>query len=49
VVNFFVQLGFVGNAAYPLWSLFVRALNVLVLFALTVRWGDVRPAVRDNM
>jgi hypothetical protein len=48
-VNLFAQLGFVGNSQYPLWALCVVALNVLVLYALTVRWGDVRPAVRDNM
>jgi hypothetical protein len=45
VVNFFVQLGFVGNAAYPLWALVVLTLNVLVLYALIVRWDDVRGPV----
>lgn len=44
-VNFFAQLGFVGNAAYPLWALVVLALNVLVLYALIVRWEDVRTTV----
>ena len=48
-VNLFAQLGFVGNNNYPLWALCVVAANVLVLYALTVRWGDVRPTVRDNM
>jgi hypothetical protein len=44
-VNFFAQLGFVGNSRYPLWALVVLTLNVLVLYALIVRWDDVRPTV----
>jgi hypothetical protein len=34
------QLGFLGNAQYPLWTLTVIALDVLVLYALTVRWTE---------
>jgi hypothetical protein len=34
------QLAFVGSAAYPLWSLAVLALSVIILYALTVHWGD---------
>ena len=41
-LNFIVQLGFVGSAQYPLWALTVLALNVVVLYALIVRWSDVR-------
>jgi hypothetical protein len=41
-LNFIVQLGFVGSSQYTLWALTVLALNVLVLYALIVRWGDVR-------
>ena len=41
-LNFIVQLGFVGSSRYTLWALTVLALNVLVLYALIVRWGDVR-------
>jgi hypothetical protein len=41
-VNFFVQLGFVGSNAYPLWALAALAMNVLVLYALIVRWSDVK-------
>ena len=40
-LNFIVQLGFVGSSQYTLWALTVLALNVLVLYALIVRWGDV--------
>jgi hypothetical protein len=39
-LNVFGQLGFVGSAAYPLWSLTVLALSIVVLYALTVRWGE---------
>jgi hypothetical protein len=28
--------------AYPVWSLLMIALNVVILYALTVRWSDVR-------
>ena len=36
------QLGFIGSSQYTLWSLLVLAMTVLVLYALIVRWGDVR-------
>jgi hypothetical protein len=39
-LNFFAQLGFVGNSQYPLWSLTAVALNLVVLYALTVRWSE---------
>jgi hypothetical protein len=39
-LNFFAQLGFVGNSEYPLWALAVLALNVVVLYALTARWKE---------
>ncbi len=44
-LNFLVQLGFVGSNQYPLWALVVLALNVVVLYALIVRWGDTEPAL----
>ena len=34
------QLGFLGNAAYPLWSLTMVALTIVVLYALIVRWDE---------
>ena len=40
--NFIVQLGFLGNSQYPLWSLTVMALNIIVLYALTARWSESR-------
>ena len=39
-VNVIAQLGFLGNSQYPLWSLTVMALNIIVLYALTARWGE---------
>ena len=39
-LNFFAQLGFLGNSQYPLWALTVVALNAIVLYALTVRWNE---------
>ncbi|WP_432834904.1 DUF7144 family membrane protein [Dactylosporangium sp. CA-092794] len=33
------QIGSLG--AYPVWSLLMIALDVVILYALTVRWGDV--------
>jgi len=34
------QLGFLGNSSYPLWTLTVVALDVIVLYALTARWSE---------
>ena len=45
-LNFIVQLGFVGSAQYPLWALTVLALNIVVLYALIVRWGDASETMR---
>jgi hypothetical protein len=41
-LNFVVQLGFVGSYQYTLWALTVIGLNIIVLYALIARWGDVR-------
>jgi hypothetical protein len=35
------QLSFLGNSGYPLWSLTVVTLEIVVLYALTARWKDV--------
>ena len=39
-LSFVGQLGFLGNSQYPLWALTVIALNVVILYALTVRWSE---------
>lgn len=45
IVNIFGQLGFLGNTNDTLWLLTTLTLNIIVLFALTVRWHDsVAPA-----
>jgi hypothetical protein len=41
VLNLLAQLGFLGNTQYPLWTLTIVALEIVVLYALTVRWGQV--------
>jgi len=43
-LNFLGQLAFAGSSAYPLWALTILALNIVVLYALIVRWGDAREA-----
>ena len=37
-VNIFGQLGWLGSSAYPLWTLVIISLNVIVIYALTARW-----------
>ena len=41
-VNFIAQLSYDGGSGYTLWSLCVLALNVIVLYALIVRWDDAK-------
>jgi hypothetical protein len=49
-INFIGQLAFVGNAAYPLWTLTSLALSGVVLYALIVRWGPAQEEmVREGM
>jgi len=40
-LNLLGQLAFLGNTQYPLWTLVIIGLEIMVLFALTVRWGQV--------
>ena len=40
-INLISQLSWLGNSQYPLWSLTIIALEIVVLYALTVRWKDV--------
>jgi hypothetical protein len=42
-INVFSQLGFLGNTNDQLWVLIALTLNIIVLFALTVRWHDSVP------
>ncbi len=40
VLNLLEQLAWLGNTAYPLWTLTIIGLEVVVLYALTARWHD---------
>ena len=40
-VNLLTQLAWLGNTGYPLWTLVIVALEITVIYALTVKWGDV--------
>ena|ERR1700704_5826426 len=46
ILSIIEQLGFLGSSPYPIWALTVLTLTIIVLFALLVRWGDYRDAVR---
>jgi hypothetical protein len=39
-INVFSQLGFLGNTNDTVWLLITLTLNIIVLFALIVRWHD---------
>lgn len=40
VVNLLGNIGWVGSSQYPIWSLTIVALEIIVLYALTARWSD---------
>jgi hypothetical protein len=37
-VNVLGQLSFLGSSSWPLWSLVIVSLNIVVIYALTARW-----------
>jgi hypothetical protein len=39
-VNVIQQLGWLGNSQYPLWTLTVITLGIIVLYALTAKWSE---------
>ena len=47
-LNFVAQLGFLGNTQYPIWSLTMVALNIIVLFALTARWDESKDGLTNR-
>jgi hypothetical protein len=47
VVHAIVQIAWLG--AYPVWSILMLALDVVVLYALTVRWPDVTAKRTDYL
>ena len=47
-VNLLGQLAWLGNTAYPLWTLVIVGLDVTVIYALTARWGGYSEQVRET-
>ncbi len=39
-INVFGQLGFLGNTNDTVWLLITLTLNIIILYALIVRWQD---------
>ena len=39
-INVFGQLGFLGNSNDPVWLLITLTFNIIILYALIVRWHD---------
>jgi hypothetical protein len=37
-VNILGQLSFLGSSTWPLWTLVIISLNIVVIYALTARW-----------
>ena len=48
-LNFLIQLGFLGNSSYPLWTLTAITLNIIVLYALTARWDESKDALNPGL
>lgn len=44
IVHAIIQIAWLG--AYPVWSLLMIALDVVVLYALTAYWSDVRARIQ---
>ena len=42
-INVFSQLGFLGNTNDLIWMLITLTLNIIVLYALIVRWDESVP------
>ena len=45
-VNVFGQLGFLGNTNDTVWLLITLTLNIIILFALIVRWHESQPELQ---
>ena len=41
-LNILEALGWLGSTAYPLWTLVIVGINIIVLYALTARWEGYR-------
>ena len=47
-INVFGQLGFLGNTNDTLWLLTTLTLNIIVLYALIVRWDESMPRLETR-
>ena len=47
-INVFGQLGFLGNTNDTVWLLITLTLNIIVLYALIVRWHDSQPELQTR-
>jgi hypothetical protein len=45
-LNLVGQLGWLGASSYPVWSLVIIGIDVIVLYALTARWEGFPEQVR---
>ena len=48
IINVFGQLGFLGNTNDTLWLLITLTLNIIVLYALIVRWDESVPQLETR-
>ena len=44
-INILGQLSWLGSGSYPLWTLTAIALDIIVIYALTVRWTGYSESV----
>ena len=47
-INVFGQLGFLGNTNDTVCLVMTLTLNIIVLYALIVRWHDSQPELRTR-
>ena len=47
-INVFGQLGFLGNTNDLMWLLITLTLNIIILYALIVRWDDSVPQLETR-
>jgi hypothetical protein len=47
-INVFGQLGFLGNTNDTVWLLITLTLNIIVLYALIVRWHDSQQELQSR-
>jgi hypothetical protein len=45
-INILGQLTWLGSTQYPVWTLTTIGLGIVVIYALTARWGAYREMVR---